>query len=255
MSNTATCPDPTPIVAGLKDFQRHTVEYVFRRLYLDTDATDRFLVADEVGLGKTLVARGLIAKAIEHLWDKVDRIDIVYICSNAEIARQNIARLNITGAEDFSLASRITLLPLQLHNLRNNRINFVSFTPGTSFDLKSNLGTAEERVLLYWLLDKAWQIRGRTGPLNVLQGGSGTERFREKVKGFRYYRTIDPSLAEAFCQRLNQQVKIDQQAGHLDLHTRFQALCDCFSRARRYENIPDEQRKARSQLIGSCVNC
>ena len=33
----------------------------------DADGTSRFLVADEVGLGKTLVARGLIAKTIEHL--------------------------------------------------------------------------------------------------------------------------------------------------------------------------------------------
>jgi hypothetical protein len=133
MNNTATCPDPTAVLDSLKDFQLRTVEYVFRRLYLDTDAINRFLVADEVGLGKTLVARGVIAKAIEHLWNKVERIDIVYICSNAEIARQNIARLNITGSQDFSLASRITLLPLQLHNLRSNRINFISFTPGHFF--------------------------------------------------------------------------------------------------------------------------
>lgn len=248
MSKNASCPDPTPILSGLKDFQRETVEYVFRRLYLDADASNRFLIADEVGLGKTLVARGLIAKTIEHLWEKVDRIDIVYICSNADIARQNIQRLNITGAEDFSLASRITLLPLQLHNLQNNRINFVSFTPGTSFDLKSNLGTAEERVLLYWLLDKAWQIQGRTAPMNLLQGTSGTDRFRGHIKWFRQYRTIDETLAEAFCQRLNQQVITDQQAGRLDIQTRFNALCERFSRTR--ENIPHEERRERSQLIG-----
>ena len=78
-----------PALAGLKDFQKNTVEYVFKRLYGD-DPTSRFLVADEVGLGKTLVARGIIAKTIEHLQDSVGRIDIVYICSNATIAWQNI---------------------------------------------------------------------------------------------------------------------------------------------------------------------
>ena len=31
----------------LKDFQRRTVDYVFRRLYLDSDPAKRFLVADE----------------------------------------------------------------------------------------------------------------------------------------------------------------------------------------------------------------
>ena len=48
-------------LSGLKDFQRRTVDYVFDRMYNQTDATRRFLVADEVGLGKTLVARGIVA--------------------------------------------------------------------------------------------------------------------------------------------------------------------------------------------------
>jgi hypothetical protein len=88
-------PDCWEILKGLKDFQRDTVDYVFSRFYTDADSTRRFLVADEVGLGKTLVARGVIAKAIEHLWEDVPRIDILYICSNSNIANQNIAKLNI----------------------------------------------------------------------------------------------------------------------------------------------------------------
>src|SRR5438094_10053654 len=89
--------DPSPVMAGLKDFQRRTVDYVFQRLYEDDPPARRFLVADEVGLGKTLVARGLIARAIRHLQvEGVKRIDIVYICSNADIARQNVNRLNVT---------------------------------------------------------------------------------------------------------------------------------------------------------------
>ena len=109
-------PNYEHVRSGLKDFQLATVDYVFSRLY-GTGATARFLVADEVGLGKTLVARGVIARAINHLRDKVDRIDIVYVCSNAEIARQNIRRLNITGRDDVGLATRITLLPLEFHQL------------------------------------------------------------------------------------------------------------------------------------------
>ena len=55
----------------------------------------QFLVADEVGLGKTMVARGVIAKTIEALWDRSKRIDILYICSNQAIAAQNLNRLNV----------------------------------------------------------------------------------------------------------------------------------------------------------------
>src|ERR1700693_5857744 len=95
-------PDTNRALGVLKDFQLKTVEYVYQRLYKDIDLTRRFLVADEVGLGKTLVARGLIAKVVDHLWDRVDRIDVVYICSNADIARQNIARLYIADKHDFT---------------------------------------------------------------------------------------------------------------------------------------------------------
>src|SRR6516165_9784302 len=135
-------PDTRAILGQLKDFQRDTVEYVFRRLYVDPDSVRRFLIADEVGLGKTLVARGLIAKAIDHLWDTSQRIDIIYVCSNTDIARQNINRLNVTGRDDFTLSSRITLLPITVQHMQRSRLNFVSFTPGTSFDLQSNPGWA-----------------------------------------------------------------------------------------------------------------
>lgn len=52
------------ILSGLKDFQRATVERIFN---LFTSGRSRVLVADEVGLGKTLIARGVIAKtAVYH---------------------------------------------------------------------------------------------------------------------------------------------------------------------------------------------
>lgn len=52
------------VMADLKDFQRDAVEYVFQRFYKDEDATRRFLVASETGLGKTLVARGVVARTV-----------------------------------------------------------------------------------------------------------------------------------------------------------------------------------------------
>ena len=159
MTNKANCPDPTPILDGLKDFQRNTVEYVFRRLYLDADASDRFLVADEVGLGKTLVARGLICQDDQTSlgsgrspWYCLHLLQCRYCSSKYPTAQY-------TGAKDFSLATRITLLPLELRDLKKNSINFISFTPGTSFDLKSSLGLEKERALLYWLLHKEWDLQ------------------------------------------------------------------------------------------------
>src|SRR4051794_23486465 len=106
-------PDLERELGHLKDFQRQSVDAVFKRLYLDKPPTRRFLVADEVGLGKTLVARGVIARAINHLWDDVKRIDVVYLCSNSDIARQNVARLTPAGIGGVSIATRITLLPVE----------------------------------------------------------------------------------------------------------------------------------------------
>lgn len=66
---------------GLKDFQQATVDYAFRRLFDDDARINRFLIADEVGLGKTLCARGLIARTIERLQQEgVRRIDPVSSC-------------------------------------------------------------------------------------------------------------------------------------------------------------------------------
>ena len=48
-----------------------------------------------------MVAKGLIAKTVEHLWDTKKRIDVVYICSNSQIARQNLSRLNVVGGSEL----------------------------------------------------------------------------------------------------------------------------------------------------------
>ena len=113
-------PDVARVLAPLKPFQCRTVDHAFDRLFLAQDSTARFLVADEVGLGKTLVARGVIARTIEHLWDDVDRIDIIYICSNSSIARSNLQKLQVGGGAERSFATRLTMLATELASGRWN---------------------------------------------------------------------------------------------------------------------------------------
>ena len=235
-------PDPNAVLDGLKGFQRDTVEYAFDRLYTAPDSTRRFLVADEVGLGKTLVARGLIAKAIDHLWDgedQVEQIDIVYICSNAQIARQNVRRLQI-GSGRFVRAGRLGLLPRELHDLKANRVNYLALTPGTSFDLKSSMGTAEERVVLYHLLQRVWPDH-RKGPMNVLQGYvRKTAHFRWRLKDFKRSGRIDDDLGNAFKCRLLEEGK--------DLQDEYEDLCRRFWRTRT--RIPWADREPQIRFIG-----
>ncbi len=198
-------------VAGLKDFQRRTVEYVFRRMHGDPDPARRFLVADEVGLGKTLVARGLIAMIVDHLKAKgAQRIDVVYICSNADIARQNVNRLNISGLSAFEQSTRLTLLPLSVRGLRDNALNFISFTPATTFDHGHRTGMKKERQLLYQMLHPRVDV-SRKGLLRLLQGNAGSGWFKDAESPLSF----DNGIADTFFQAVRAASDIDKELAEL----------------------------------------
>jgi hypothetical protein len=242
--------DPQEVLARLHGFQRDAVEYAFDRLFR-SDGSRRFLIADEVGLGKTLIARGVLAKALEFLQERVERIDVVYICSNLGIAQQNIRRLNPLPNISFGKAERVTLLPVHLDQLEEKRLNFVAFTPGTSLDLGGSMGTARERILLCLLLSRHWNLKG-TAALNLLQGDvQDPQRFRTEVVRFRETDRISEELASEFFHALDLKP---------ELATRFASLCERFQRPRQI--IPDQERRERRELVGelravlarTCIN-
>jgi hypothetical protein len=239
---THTKPDPQEVCRSLRDFQRATVEYAYRRLYLDPDSVDRFLVADEVGLGKTWVAKGVIAQAVAHLWDRKKRIDVLYICSNAEIARQNINRLNLGESKDQAFASRLTLLPMHLRDLNKRKVNFISFTPGTSLDFGTSSGARRERAVLYWLLADIVDLRGTAGK-NLLQANAGMESWRRLLEEVKAEIDEQGGFEQAVVQRFKEALDADPS-----LAADFEAQSEFFGRARKLL-VPYEQRRARNQLI------
>lgn len=254
-------PDCEKMLGSLKDFQRNTVEYIFRRLYTDRDCTRRFLVADEVGLGKTLVARGVMAKAIDHLWEKVPRIDVVYICSNANIARQNIRKLNITGKKDLK-TRRISLLPSEIMDLKKNKVNFIPLTPGTSFDMTSGTGIGDERALLYWMLKDAWDL-GQEGedPKKVFSGGMKLMNFKRLVREYPEKHFIDRELKAEFLSLLQKYIGEETSKSGTNLRDRVKELSKAFSEpglsAARKKEIEKESGKCISELrkllVRSCL--
>ena len=234
------------LLKPLKPFQRRTVEHAFHRLFIAEDSTARFLVADEVGLGKTLVARGIIARAIDHLWDDVKRIDIIYICSNSSIARANLHKLQVGGAGErtFALATRLTMLATELAprqgepGLADNKLNFVSFTPGTSFDMGRSTGQRREREVLFHLLAPCFHRRRRTALMNLLQGRV-TRRDVWRWALNNNLIPLDPEIVERF------RIAFRERS---DLRRR---LCELFDGwfYRYQRRWPDEARWRRDEVI------
>lgn len=227
-----------PALAPLKVFQRRTVDYVFERLYGSDDPVRQFLVADEVGLGKTMVARGVIARMIERLWDTTARIDILYICSNQAIAAQNLNRLNVLGRRELALPTRMTLIPLQLRDqegLDANKVNFISLTPGTTFDLRSATGVTQERALLEHLLHDL--VSHPRGLHNLLQVTAGADGWNRAVDGLDL-KGVDTRIIERF----RREVQTDDE-----LFQELERVCEMFPRRR--EVYPADMTQPRNSLV------
>jgi hypothetical protein len=250
MKTNTNKPDVSLALSRLKDFQRRTADYVFKRLY--EEGAKRFLIADEVGLGKTLVARGVVARAIDHLWpdlDRLRRIDVVYICSNGDIVRQNVNRLNVFDqrVEDEKnrnqkFANRLTLLPIYLKDLDKRSLNFIALTPGTSFSKGSSGGIADERELIYHMLRDAWGFGNEIAPMNILQYGvQNWKAWRERLRKFDTSQ-INPGIQKDFQNSLKK---------HRDLLPRFNELKKRFRIIRKTNSYyPEEDRELQRNFIG-----
>jgi hypothetical protein len=166
-------------------------------------------------MGKTFVARGVIARAIEHLEadSTVPRIDIVYVCSNSDIAAQNIRRLDVVGGQTRAPARRLTLLATHIQDLDRSRsdggktINLVAFTPGTSFELAGQGGIAEERALLHLLLSERYDLARaeRTASKRLLKGGVATlGRFNYWIDtvGAQIDSGVDANIVKSFLRQV-----------------------------------------------------
>ena len=148
------------IMSGLKDFQQATVNRI-DQLYRSGQM--RVLVSDEVGLGKTLIARGTVAKLAQIQKEAHDKlVKVVYICSNIAIAEQNLNKLRITNELKTENAgySRLSMQHLNIFMQENDTelldryIQLIPLTPDTSFRMTSGAGTVAERALMFAILKR-----------------------------------------------------------------------------------------------------
>ena len=146
------------------DFQKATANRIIS-LFTDKEhPRSRVLLADEVGLGKTIVAKEVLSLMRE--WRKSvndDFFRVVYICSNINIAKQNIVKLGIKeklGVDESRLSMQHILIASKEKELKEQADldempeQIIPLTPSTSFDFKSSCGIATERALIYELLKR-----------------------------------------------------------------------------------------------------
>ena len=165
----------------LKDFQKATVKRI-DELY--QEGQERILVSDEVGLGKTLIARGTIAKFAQ--WRKSlndDLVKVVYICSNATIADQNLEKLRLSDEiqVDGGSNSRLSMQHLNIFKQENDEmikegyIQLIPLTPTTSFKIQNSTGKREERALIYSILVELECFKNYANELSKILKQRGNE--------------------------------------------------------------------------------
>ncbi|MGH7020707.1 MAG: DEAD/DEAH box helicase family protein, partial [Brevundimonas sp.] len=136
----------------LAPFQRATVKAA--TACLQGPGTRRFLVADEVGLGKTLIAREVAAE----LKGKRSRFNVLYLCPSLEIAGQNRSKfVSLTGIDEKDYIGgedRLSLVPLA-PPMAGKGFSIFSFTPETSlpgWKPGPRTGRKTERALIRTLI-------------------------------------------------------------------------------------------------------
>ena len=245
--------DVEAVLADLKDFQRRTARWAFERMFADLDPAVRFLVADEVGLGKTHVAKGVIAQVIDHLRRTGDaRHDIIYVCSNAAIARQNVRKLTPEGIEPLEDVGRLTMLPLaELDDGDDGQtgVNLLAITPGTSLKFGHQTGRFRERCLAYTFLRAHWgaSVMATARARRIFWEGvrvNPDERLRitEQLYGPRIIGSLDE-----FAEVLTEVDKSRTARGNPTVRELFDDLVDQLKWKRRF---PHELQPRRKELIG-----
>ena len=137
------------------DFQEATAN---RILEVYQQKQYRVLLADEVGLGKTIIASAVIQKVADwhSAWD--DHFKVVYICSNINIANQNCRKLGIPEEDclDFQ-ESRLSMQHLRIYESAgrdHSYMQLIPMTPATSFSMTGGQGSKHERALIYAVLHR-----------------------------------------------------------------------------------------------------
>jgi len=188
---------------GRKPFQEATVRWAVERL-TDHRSTGRLLVADEVGLGKTFVAQGVIDE-LSRRHPGPGPYRVFYICSSLSIASQNERRLREVlpkGERERARvqADRLSGILNQEEPTLPTRFLLYTVTPGTSFT--PGTGVIEERQVLARCVARAFGYHAYPWFHEAFRVGAGTKAWDGAWTSSAVPRWFDAVMEEEFRGRV-----------------------------------------------------
>lgn len=158
---------------ALEGFQQNTVDAAYRALR-NGGGSRRFLIADEVGLGKTISSKA-VAQRLKR--DQDDPLNVVYLCPNLDIASQNLTKLTSLDETWETPPDRLSLAAAMTGRETVEAYRLFSYTPDTSlpgWKAGQRAGRAEERWLIAGLFariaPKFWRSLKRIDDHHAAQG-------------------------------------------------------------------------------------
>lgn len=198
-----------------KPFQLATVDAVMSA-FRSKRRFRRFLVADEVGLGKTIVAQQVIRRMMEH---RQRPLTVFYMCSNLAIARQNRDNLLKVLPSDERESADCQVDRLSLLSVRpsptHHSLHLYSLTPDTSIPIRKKQrrdGRQEERALVHALIERACPQFFEEWDYDVFQRNAGVwwehhvERQEEQAANTALRQAFIESVRKEFGVKPNKQL-------------------------------------------------
>lgn len=170
--------------SNLLPYQQCTVNWVTKQLGDKRRSVRRFLVADEVGLGKTKVASELI----QNFLKEKPNLFVVYVTSSLDISQQNRRKL-CKSPDEMIHTDRVCLL--YNSHLPTRGLRVLSLTPSTSFDLSKGTGSIKERAYIARYLAKRFNFASDI-LIDRLKGMASRQNFNFEFDQTAYVTNLPP---------------------------------------------------------------
>jgi len=256
-------------LAGLKDFQQASVERVIENFFSEGHS-ERILVADEVGLGKTIVAKGVIAQMLRRQINQglepadIERptqpFRVTYICSNLALANENRKKLAVFSDDlakkyvrEPSFGRLVELAAREKHGANGQLLEVCSLTPSTSFSLTNSDGNVWERHILFQCLMRHHLLKPYRPVLDRLMRSEVKQStWDTRERWFQGWYELNDDLVDEFLSDLEAEVSLSEDladwlevsgCSYIDaLEAIGRRLCGC---------LPGDSEKTWNELLDS----